>query len=324
MREAWQWDEGDILSMIQNQVKESINLDYKRSDSLSSKDDKKKDEVSKDVSAFANSSGGVIVYGVVEEDYYPTAIDAAYDPAAVTREWLEQVINSRIHRRIDRIRINQVGLATTQPGKVIYVVDIPQSNDGPHMAADHRYYKRFNFQSVPMEDYEVRDVAQRALAPDLKLSMSLEGRASCSLSYPGDAVWAQPLKLHGTLTNRSAAPAEYLIAFISIDKRLNYQEPAYTKGELQGHHHGDTLNFQGQQQAVTIFRYAWSVRDRMPVWEGVGHPFPSAYLSLVFPNYAGNFVVGWEIHSPGMDPKRGACALRSGGVLDPVVNIVEV
>lgn len=43
----------------------------------------------------------------------------------------------------------------------------------------HRYYKRFNFQSVPIEDYEVRDVSRRGEAPDLELqSEVLFGRNS--------------------------------------------------------------------------------------------------------------------------------------------------
>jgi hypothetical protein len=36
-----------------------------------------------------------------------------------------------------------------------------------HMAEDHRYYKRFNFQSVPMEHYEVEDVMHRRTASDV-------------------------------------------------------------------------------------------------------------------------------------------------------------
>jgi len=33
----------------------------------------------------------------------------------------------------------------------------------PHQAYDHRYYKRYNFQSIPMEDYEVRDLMRRSI-----------------------------------------------------------------------------------------------------------------------------------------------------------------
>lgn len=160
------WDEADILSLITDGVLESINLDYKSSDALG-KLDRQKSEISKDVSAFANAAGGTIVYGVSEDGRLPTEIDGGVDATDISKEWLENVINSTIQPRIDDVRINQVAL-TDHQGRVLYVVEIPQSvGAGPHQARDHRYYKRFNNQSVPMEDYEVRDVMRRSIGPDL-------------------------------------------------------------------------------------------------------------------------------------------------------------
>ena len=37
------------------------------------------------------------------------------------------------------------------------------------MARDKRYYKRFNFKSEPMEDYEVKDVYNRVSVPQLEI-----------------------------------------------------------------------------------------------------------------------------------------------------------
>jgi len=104
---------------------------------------------------------GTIVYGVTENGHLPASIDDGLDPSLTTREWLEQVINSTIQRRIQGIRINQILLNKTRPGHVAYVVSIPSSLHAPHMASDHRFYKRFNFQSVAMEEHEVRDTARR-------------------------------------------------------------------------------------------------------------------------------------------------------------------
>ena len=64
MKMPWEWDEDDILSMIKDEVQESINLDYKACDSLGKSDGRKR-EISKDVSAFANSAGGTIIYGIL-------------------------------------------------------------------------------------------------------------------------------------------------------------------------------------------------------------------------------------------------------------------
>jgi hypothetical protein len=43
-------------------------------------------------------------------------------------------------------------------------VQIAQATSrAPHQANDYRYYKRFNFESTPMEDYEVRDLMRRSI-----------------------------------------------------------------------------------------------------------------------------------------------------------------
>jgi hypothetical protein len=165
MKETWEWTEDDILSLIHNNVGESTTLEYKACDALDKTAGKKK-EISKDVSAFANSAGGTIVYGVTENSAHePEAIDSGFDPNDISGEWLEQIINSNIERRISGIIINTVALPKTHPGNVLYVVYIPESKLAPHMAADDRFYKRFNFQSVPMKEYEVRNLMRREHYP---------------------------------------------------------------------------------------------------------------------------------------------------------------
>lgn len=166
------WTEMRLKQFVDDQVDESITLDYKDEGALPLKDfsgsvrEMKRGDMSKDVSAFANSAGGVIIYGVPETGTPPKPTGlTGVDPAQISRETIEQVINSRIQQRIDGVRITVVSLTISNPGRVAYVVEIPQSLDAPHQADDNRYYKRFNFQSLPMEDYEVRDVRNRARQP---------------------------------------------------------------------------------------------------------------------------------------------------------------
>jgi hypothetical protein len=161
------WKEADVLSLIRNGVKESLELDYKQCASLQKTDGKKK-EISKDISAFANSAGGTIVYGMVENGQLPISIDIGYDSTDISKEWLDNVISSTISPRLEQVYINQVELHITHPGKVIYVVEVPQAiTRAPHQAQDKLYYKRFNFKSEPMADYEIRDILLRSQGPDL-------------------------------------------------------------------------------------------------------------------------------------------------------------
>ena len=130
------------------------------------KDDKKRTEITKDVSAFANSDGGIIIYGVSEKDHRPIEI-SPIDGRIYTKEWLENVIQL-IQPRIDDLKIYPVRINDLKQS--IYVVKIPRSGNAPHMARDKRYYKRFNFMSEPMEDYEVKDLYNRSVTPDLEIT----------------------------------------------------------------------------------------------------------------------------------------------------------
>jgi predicted HTH transcriptional regulator len=87
----------DLQRLIEDEIHESLSLDYKASLALA-KDSNSKSELCKDVSAFANSAGGQIVYGIKENDGKPVEIDDGTD---LTREWIEQVIDSNLQPRIE-------------------------------------------------------------------------------------------------------------------------------------------------------------------------------------------------------------------------------
>lgn len=158
----------EIELLVRNQVPESIHLDYKASPAL---DPKKRDEIAKDVSAFANSDGGLLIYGVEEDktSHLPLKIDAGADPKW-NREWLEQIITSNISPRIEGIEIQQFALPN---GNSVVCVHIPKSFRGPHQASDNKYYKRFNFSSFPMEHYEVEDARSRRQAMPSLVALDL-------------------------------------------------------------------------------------------------------------------------------------------------------
>lgn len=156
------WSEANLQQLITTGQEESLQLEFKRSTVT---DDRAKTEISKDVSAFANTIGGTLLYGIEEHPDPPhKAIRIQpLDPAVISKEWLEQVINSRIQPRISGVRIVSIDLPTNGPG-VAYAVEIPESSTA-HQAYDKRYYRRFNFQAVMMEDYEIRYAMNRATKP---------------------------------------------------------------------------------------------------------------------------------------------------------------
>ena len=164
------WEEEDLLELIQIKAEENLHRDWKDSRSPD-RTNHAKTEISKDISAFANSDGGVVVYGIEQEKQppYPAKALSPIDPAKFSHEWLEDVITSHIQPRIHDLLIRPVNLRTQCPGKFAYIVIAPLSFTA-HQADDKKYYKRYNFKSLPMEDYEIRLTMNRTKWPTYEVS----------------------------------------------------------------------------------------------------------------------------------------------------------
>ncbi|MBQ3677449.1 MAG: ATP-binding protein, partial [Bacteroidales bacterium] len=148
----------DIQKLIDNEIEESIHLEFKSAGALG-KWDSKKTEMTKDVAAFANSDGGIIVYGLSECNHKASALSFV-DGTIFTKEWIEQVLNSGIQQKINGLQIFPI----RNNGNIeqsIYVVKIPKSFNTPHMSKDRKFYRRYNFEAVPMEEYEIRELYNR-------------------------------------------------------------------------------------------------------------------------------------------------------------------
>jgi hypothetical protein len=307
MKVPIEWDEDYLLQLIAIGEKESIELDYKACGSLSKMENKML-ELSKDVSAFANSAGGVIIYGIVEDGHVPIKIDTGYDRSIISKEWLEQVINSRIHRRIDGIRIKQVELKKSAPGKVAYVVVIPQSNRAPHQAHDKRFYKRFNFQSVAMEEYEIRDVSRRNEAPDLKISFTVTADWSSQKKSIQGQISPLQVQLLPVVSNESPTPAMYSHVQFYIDSRLQLH---YASSMIKMN--DELIEVNDQSYTCTVLHMNFSIPLNMPIFQGL--TFALLVNPLIFEiKNQDMYILGWKILSPGMEQKNDISFLNWNGV----------
>jgi predicted HTH transcriptional regulator len=163
----------EINKLINDKVQESLHLEYKDSRAAAPG---QSNEISKDTSAFANSDGGIIIYGVQEDKkHFPIMIDIGIDHSTFSHERLEQIIHGNITPRVDDLRIYPIPLSIDRS---IYVVQMPKSYRGPHQAADKKYYKRFNFLATAMEDYEINDIRNRrlTLSPLVNIDIQTKGR----------------------------------------------------------------------------------------------------------------------------------------------------
>lgn len=160
------YDSKILTSIIENEIEESLNIEFKQSEALSKKPAVKK-EISKDIASFANSDGGIIIYGIKEENHKASSF-TFINGEEFTKESLEHIINSTIKREIKNLKIFPVRF-NNKIENTVYIVQIPSSIDAPHMSQDKRFYKRNNFESTMMEEYEVRSLYGRKIKGSLKI-----------------------------------------------------------------------------------------------------------------------------------------------------------
>lgn len=181
MREVREWDENYILNIPTGEhdwveFKEARSLDL----SLPNvKESDVRNKLSEQISAFANTGGGTIVYGIA--DAAPGATRMVDSNGGVslsikggTKEWLEDIIPGLVDFHLARFNIYVVigggptsGIAD---GKGLILVEIPESESAPHQAHDKKYYARVGGKSRPIQHRLVLDIIGRARHPKMHVT----------------------------------------------------------------------------------------------------------------------------------------------------------
>lgn len=162
----------EIDRYIAESQEENLNLDFKvinRPD-LTHADDKK--NLSKALSGFANSSGGLILWGI-DARKNADGIDCAcgkkeIKPLSLFISRLNELTGEAVYPSVPAVRHRPIPL-DSDSGFAITI--IPESDSGPHMAklGEDRYYKRSGDSFYRMEHYDIQDMFGRRRRPELKL-----------------------------------------------------------------------------------------------------------------------------------------------------------
>ena len=148
------WTAKDLDAVMDAKVKESRFIEYKR-ELASTKDSDVKDLLA-DVSAFANSSGGTILYGIDEDQGEPVACTGI--GSIDTQKTIER-LNNIIGNSLDPpLRGFNFDVIERQDGQRVLVLQINQSPSAPHMLnkGSPKFYSRGVAGNVPMGSYEIR------------------------------------------------------------------------------------------------------------------------------------------------------------------------
>lgn len=146
----------DLCWLIDNQVHESIELEFKRE--LHKEKNKGKNTLRKAVSALANTNGGQLIIGMDEKD------DIAFEICGISipdyRHTLDNWIQLEIYSPIAKYEIDSI-INKKNAQEKIYIIRVEKSRRAPHMFND-KYYKRVETESKPMNNQEVREAIFRS------------------------------------------------------------------------------------------------------------------------------------------------------------------
>lgn len=119
----------DLQHLIDESILEMKTLEYKRD--LPGRSDGDKKEFLSDVSSFANTNGGDLIYGIREENHYPKELVGVIvtDVDQEIRR-LDGIIRDGVRPRIPNISIQPIRISDY---RFVFVVRIPKSWLNPHM-----------------------------------------------------------------------------------------------------------------------------------------------------------------------------------------------
>jgi hypothetical protein len=218
----------DIRSLTLAGENESVMLDYKKSIAAT---EREKGEIAKDISAFANSQGGYLIIGVEEKDGKPVDPPCGTDRMLgrqKVEEWIGQVANSNIAQRVP---MDMKVLAMPESDtKCVIAIHVPMSIRMPHMVTferDNRYYrrifKRHQFESLPAEEYEVREMFDKGsrIADRTNAYLSSQGYLDVISSQFAQNNYTRLLGMR--VTNRTEleiVPATHFVSFVAFPDLL--------------------------------------------------------------------------------------------------------
>ena len=147
-----------LEKLVEQQTAENFRLDFKRD--LPKRDEKGRNDFIADVSAFANSTGGDLLYGVDEDGEGRASklhpLDGNRDEEV--RRLQDYVLNS-IEPRVPGVQVH----AISAPLGYFVIVRVPQSWAGPHrVSTNQHFYTRENGRKRTLNIAEIRSLFIRS------------------------------------------------------------------------------------------------------------------------------------------------------------------
>jgi hypothetical protein len=166
----------DLRDFISTSREEDLQLEFKTINTadISNSDDKR--NLARAISGFANSSGGLIVWGI-DARRNQSGIDVAssakeISPLSHFVNRLNEFTGFAVSPLVDKV-VHRSIPSHADSGFAVSLV--PESDSGPHMAKFHedRYFKRSGDRFYRMEHFDLEDMFGRRRKPSLQIHKRL-------------------------------------------------------------------------------------------------------------------------------------------------------
>jgi hypothetical protein len=287
----------DIQRLIDDEERESVTLDYKQADRRWNHTAKEK--IAKHVSAFANSEGGILVFGVQCDEFdkdKPIAISGLHPRNGV--EDLDRIITAAIRPEIQGLARKKISDAEI----AVLLVYVPASDEGPHQSMKHKqYFHRSGAQSIAMEHYLVQRYFGRHFYP--RLHIEVKEPAGIRAMYP-KKTWTHYFSFQFLIGNNGKGNASSCSGQIILP----------TSRFVVTNHAATYFTAQVEQSR------SWQTDESGPYYFVISrdiHP-GSTYcffeLAIAFhrqhlESFAAQPFLSWEIFAEGMVPQKGQFTL---------------
>ena len=172
--------EAGIDRLIAERTQETVELDFKtKTDATNGRfADSDKRVFAKALSAFSNSAGGLLIWGVDARKVDEVDCAQAAAPIANVEAFQSQaqsLIGQLLRPHHDGIRLGVIA-SRAAAGSGFLLVAVERSERRPHRseAANQRqYFKRAGDNSFEMEHYDIEDSFRRSTIPELSVEYSL-------------------------------------------------------------------------------------------------------------------------------------------------------
>lgn len=198
--------EADLQLLIDDKVQEGLYLEFKKKKNASTGDldDSDKRQFSRALSGFANSGGGLLLWGVEgDQSERATALRPIDDVLKFQAALKKSILNST-QPVVDDVVVDVIFVnGSTTRGFVKCL--IPQSERTPHraMMAEREYFKRSTEGFYRLEHFDLEDMFGRRPVPRLDLVWEVRS----GMSMGGWDGHKQDVNVHLTLINRGRGSA---------------------------------------------------------------------------------------------------------------------